>query len=385
MALITAISVIVGTMMPVKQVNADENDVNQIQTSQNEALIKERVENGTPNEKVKPENEVTTQETSKDQEISQSQEKVQMKEPSQTQAEVQKQEITQTQDALQNAASNQQGMVANEASTLEKNQNEEKVENEKATEKTSENSSKKVVEVLSINDLHGNILENGKNIGGAKLAGIIQEYQEKDKASDTYGVVTVSGGDNYQGTAISNILKGAPINDMLKEIGIVASAIGNHEYDWGTDKIKPWADSAGFKFLAANIEEEATGATPSYAEPYLITEVDGVKIGFIGITTPETLNTTSRENVKGLNFLDPVDAINKYSEEVRNNGADIVVALTHTGSVEESDGTITGEAADIAKYANGIDAVISAHTHEFVDGFVKNCNGKDIPVVQAGS
>ena len=103
-------------------------------------------------------------------------------------------------------------------------------------------SSNKVIEILSFNDFHGNVLESGKNIGAAKLAGIIKEYQKKDKESDTYGVATVSGGDMYQGTAISNILEGAPVNEMIKEIGVVASAIGNHEYDWGSDKIKPWAD-----------------------------------------------------------------------------------------------------------------------------------------------
>ena len=116
------------------------------------------------------------------------------------------------------------------------------------TEGVQEEASNKVIEVLSFNDFHGSLLENGKEIGGAKLAGVIKEYQDKDKESDTYGVVTVAGGDNYQGTAISNMLKGTPVNEMLKEIGIVASAVGNHEYDWGADTITSWSDEAGFKF-----------------------------------------------------------------------------------------------------------------------------------------
>lgn len=247
-------------------------------------------------------------------------------------------------------------------------------------------SSNKVIEILSFNDFHGNVLESGKNIGAAKLAGIIKEYQKKDKESDTYGVATVSGGDMYQGTAISNILEGAPVNEMIKEIGVVASAIGNHEYDWGSDKIKPWADEAGFKFVAANLIDESTGETPEYAEPYIITNVDGINIAFIGIATPETLSSTKAENVVGLKFLDIVETVDKYSEIVRAEGADIVVALTHSGAEESSDGTITGEAAEIAANASNIDAVIAAHNHKFVDGFVKNNKmGKDIPVVQAGN
>ncbi len=243
----------------------------------------------------------------------------------------------------------------------------------------------KVIEILSFNDFHGNVLESGKNIGAAKLTGVIKEYQKKDEDSDTYGVVTVSGGDIYQGTAISNILAGEPVTEMLKEIGIVASAIGNHEYDWGSDKIKPWAEEAGFKFVAANLIDETTGEAPEYAEPYVMTNVEGINIAFIGIATPETLTSTKAENVVGLKFLDIVETIDKYSKIVRAEGADIVVALTHSPAVENSDGTITGEAAEIAENAADVDAVIAAHNHKFVDGFVQNSNtGKGVPVVQAG-
>ena len=184
-------------------------------------------------------------------------------------------------------------------------------------ENSDSKSSNKVVEILSFNDFHGNVLESGKNIGAAKLTGIIKEYQKRDEASDTYGVATVSGGDIYQGTAISNILAGEPVSKMLEEIGIVASAIGNHEYDWGSDKIKPWAEEAGFKFVAANLIDETTGVAPEYAEPYVMTNVDGINIAFIGIATPETLTSTKAENVVGLKFLDIVETIDKYSEIVR--------------------------------------------------------------------
>lgn len=252
-------------------------------------------------------------------------------------------------------------------------------------ENSDSKSSNKVVEILSFNDFHGNVLESGKNIGAAKLTGIIKEYQKRDEASDTYGVATVSGGDIYQGTAISNILAGEPVSKMLEEIGIVASAIGNHEYDWGSDKIKPWAEEAGFKFVAANLIDETTGVAPEYAEPYVMTNVDGINIAFIGIATPETLTSTKAENVVGLKFLDIVETIDKYSEIVRAEGADIVVALTHSPALENSDGSITGEAAEIAKNAADVDAVVAAHNHKFVDGFVNNNNtGKDVPIVQAG-
>lgn len=261
----------------------------------------------------------------------------------------------------------------------------ETVQNVEGVTLNEDKSSNKVIEILSFNDFHGSVLEGEKNIGAAKLTGIIKEYKVRAEESDIYGVVIVSGGDIYQGTAISNILEGAPVSEMLKEIGIVASAIGNHEYDWGADKIKPWADEVGFKFLAANIVNKTTGLSPDYIEPYIIKDIDGINVAFIGIATPSTLTSTKAKNVANLKFLDTIKTLDNYSKIVRDKGADIIIALTHLESLEENDGTIIGEATDIAKNCLDIDAVVSAHSHNFVNGFVKNNNsGKDVPIVQAG-
>jgi len=109
----------------------------------------------------------------------------------------------------------------------------------------------KVVDIISFNDFHGNVLESGKNIGAAKLVGVVNEY--KAKANTEYGVIPVSSGDLYQGTAISNLTTGKPVTAMLKAMGLEASAIGNHEFDWGVDNINAWSKEGGFPFLAANI------------------------------------------------------------------------------------------------------------------------------------
>lgn len=240
-------------------------------------------------------------------------------------------------------------------------------------------SSLKTIDVLTFNDFHGNVLESGKNIGAAKLTGVINQYQAQDEEDDTYGVVAVSAGDLYQGTAISNLTHGAPVTEMLKEMNIVASAVGNHEFDWGSDKIAGWAEEGGFDFVAANIVYEGTETIVDYAEPYVITESEDVKIAFIGIAGEDTVTSTKAENVAGLDFLDAVETLEKWTPVVRAEGADIVIALTHSAASENADGTITGEAAYIAENASDIDAVVAAHNHQFVDGVVN-----DIPVVQAG-
>ena len=164
---------------------------------------------------------------------------------------------------------------------------------------------------------------------------------------------------------------------MLKEINLAASAIGNMNLV-GADKIAGWANDEDL-VVAANIVYEGTDTIVDFAEPYIITESEGVNIAFIGIAGEDTVTSTKAENVEGLDFLDAVETLDKWTPIARAEGADIVIALTHSAATENSDGTITGEAAEIAENAENIDAVIAAHNHKFVDGIV---NG--IPVVQAG-
>lgn len=237
----------------------------------------------------------------------------------------------------------------------------------------------KKIDILSFNDFHGNVEESGKNIGIAKLATVIKDYQGKGIDNDYYDVITVAAGDLYQGTAISNLTKGAPVTDFFKYIGLEASAIGNHEFDWDRSDINKWSKDGLFPFVAANIVYKETKKQVDFAEPYVIVEKDGVKIALIGIATPETAIKTKPSNVADLEFLDPVETVNKYAEIVKaKEGADAVVVLSHAGA-KDVNGKLEGEAVDIAAKSKGIDAVIGAHDHQFTSGVVNN-----IPVVQGG-
>jgi len=249
---------------------------------------------------------------------------------------------------------------------------------EQSLEITNLSKGNKMVDILSFNDFHGNVLESGKNIGAAKLAGVVNEY--KAKANTEYGVIPVSAGDLYQGTAISNLTTGKPVTAMVKDMGLEASAIGNHEFDWGVDNINTWANGGGFQFLAANIVKKGTEEKVSYAQPYKVVERNGVKIGLIGISTPETATSTLAENVKDVDFLDPVKTVAKWNKVLRETEkVDAVVVIAHAGAYQDSNTKeITGEAADIAK-VEGVDAVIAGHNHAVVSGEV---NG--VPVVEGG-
>jgi 2',3'-cyclic-nucleotide 2'-phosphodiesterase / 3'-nucleotidase / 5'-nucleotidase len=244
-------------------------------------------------------------------------------------------------------------------------------EGETETQAKNEKNTKQI-DVVFFNDFHGSVKESGKNQGIAKVAGAINA-----KKAENPNTIVVSAGDNFQGSAMSNLTYGAPVNEFMKSVGVVASAVGNHEFDWGVEKIEKWAEEGGYDFLASNIYDKATGEPVEWAKPYKIVEQDGVKVGFIGLATPETLFKTKAKYVKDLEFRDPVEAAEKWTKVARENGADVVIALTHLGSKQDYETKeITGEVVGLTNI-EGIDAIISSHTHQKVCGTV---NG--VPIVQ---
>ena len=217
----------------------------------------------------------------------------------------------------------------------------------------------KVIDILTFNDFHGKVLESEKNIGASKLTSIIKEYKIKEEENGKYGVITVAGGNLYEGTGISKKLNEEVVNKMMDEIGVVASVIGNHEYDLGRNNLRNLSNQVNFKFVASNLIDEETGSVPEYAVPYVIEEVENINVAFIGIVTEGILKNEKLGNIKGLKVLDALDSLNKYSEEVRDKGADIIIALTNLPSEKDEDNIIIGEAAENEKKAHDIDAVIT--------------------------
>ncbi len=230
----------------------------------------------------------------------------------------------------------------------------------------------RIIDVLEITDFHGSLVKSGKNIGIANLVGELKKLKSANR-----NTILVSAGDNYQGSAESNLLYGKPVSACFKEAGVTLSAIGNHEFDWGAGRIPGWAADGGFTFLAANIYERQTNQPVTYARPYQIVDIGGVKVGFIGLTTPETAWKTNPENVKDVEFRDPVATLAQYIPIVRAAGADIVIALTHMGGAQDKAGVISGEAAELAKVP-GLDGILAGHSHDMIVGKAGN-----VPYVMA--
>ncbi len=239
------------------------------------------------------------------------------------------------------------------------------------------------IDIISFNDFHGNVAEDtrakGQNIGMAKMVGYVNAAKKINP-----NTIVVSGGDNYQGTAISNLTFGAPVSKMMKAMNLTASAVGNHEFDWGSERIAKWGEEGNFDYLASNIYDKTTGEPVTWAKPYKIVEIDQVKVGFIGLATEQTQYQTKAEFVQNLEFK-PAEKAAKYWVDYLKSGKapegtpEVIIALTHIPSEQNSESkVITGEELDRLTKVEGLDAVVTGHSHRTVSGMM---NGK--PVVQA--
>lgn len=232
------------------------------------------------------------------------------------------------------------------------------------------------IDLLTVNDFHGAITSVDKNPGAAVMAGYLKAQAAKNPAA----TLIVSAGDMFQGTPDSNLLYGKTVMQLLNIIGFDAMALGNHEFDWGLAVLKERTAEASFPLLAANILDKDTLQPVDFVKRYVIIEKQGVKIGVIGIVTPETAVTTSPKIVSGFVFGDPAATLNSLIPEVRGKGADIIVVVTHLASYSgELAGEVSGDAADLAGSVPGIDVIVSGHSHQKVAGKVNA-----VPIVQAG-
>ncbi len=238
------------------------------------------------------------------------------------------------------------------------------------------------VDILAFNDFHATVYEDplGKNVGMAKMASVIARLRELNP-----NTVVVSGGDNFQGSALSIVSHGSIVSEFFKTIGVAASAVGNHEFDWTDAYFEQWSRDGGYPFLAANIIDVRTGETPAWAQPYAIVRVGGRTVAFIGLSTVDTPSATKAAYVENYRFTDAADAARTWSNYLRVTfKPDAIIALTHIPSAMDGldrgqaiPASAAGELEALAE-RGGVDAIITGHSHNAVLG-----SSHGVPVVQA--
>ncbi|MCQ2736385.1 MAG: bifunctional metallophosphatase/5'-nucleotidase [bacterium] len=229
------------------------------------------------------------------------------------------------------------------------------------------------IRILFTNDIHGAVLpsEDNKNPGNMKGGLTHLATAIKEKSAET-GSIVLDGGDWAQGSYIGGMDKGETVMKVLNQLGYDATVVGNHDFDWGLNALGNMLDTANFPVLGANIVDDKGNMLPG-TEAYMMKEINGVKVGVIGIGSEKTANDTSAENTVGIHFNDAAKTVTKYKAELEKQGAQMVVVLSHNGP--EAD-------AEMAKHVSGVDVIVSAHSHAVMNP--PKVVG-DTLIVQAGS
>lgn len=221
--------------------------------------------------------------------------------------------------------------------------------------------------VIHTNDMHGYYEKTDTAVGIAGVAGL-KEYYEAQGAD----VLLLDAGDFSQGSTLVSYYRGKNAAEYIAAAGYDAVSMGNHEFDYSFDELldnmKVLTD-AGVKVIDANVLNKETGKP--YFDANAVFEKNGMKIGVFGLDTAETLTKTSPSNVKLVSFLDKDEmfkAAQAQVDELKAEGCDYIIALTHLGVDEESEGR---RSSDLASAVSGIDLIVDGHSHTVMDGGIK--------------
>ncbi len=257
------------------------------------------------------------------------------------------------------------------------------------------------VQILGTNDFHGRLANNstGTEAGAAVLAGAVKELRGNNP-----NTVFAAAGDLIGASTFESFIQDdKPTIDALNEAGLEVSAVGNHEFDKGYDDLvnRVMADynaetnprgGAEWKYLGANVKFKDDGSDA--LEGTWIKEMNGVQVGFVGTVTEHLPELVSPGGISEIEVTDVVDATNDAADDLKAEGADVVVMLVHEGAPNTNCATMDDDpTSDFGSIITGVndnvDAIVSGHTHLAYDcSFpVAGWGGRpvtDRPVVSAG-
>jgi len=212
--------------------------------------------------------------------------------------------------------------------------------------------------ILHTNDHHGHFWKNGDGeYGLAARKTLVDRIRNEVKAAGGYTLL-LDGGDVNTGVPESDLQDAAPDFKGMDLLGYNAMAVGNHEFDKPLATLKAQRAMIGFPMLSANIYENGA----RMFAPYKVFDVGGLRVGVMGLTTEDTAKMVSPENIKTVEFRNPIDEARKVVPELRAK-ADIVIAATHMGHYENGNhGTNAPGDVTMARSVNGIDLVVGGHT-----------------------
>lgn len=227
------------------------------------------------------------------------------------------------------------------------------------------------ITILHTTDLHATILpttdyQGVTNVGGfARCASMIKQIRSQEK-----NVLLVDAGDLYQGAAIGYLTDGAVMTRAINALKYDSWTLGNHEFDWGIEKIAARINEAQAPILVANIHHTpATNTPPQITEafrkirPFIQREIEGVKIGIVGLDTPGIPNWSRPRLIPGITLEDSVTALKRVIPQMKAAGCNVLVLVAHQGIHQPSDDHANQMGA-ITRAFPELDLIIAGHTHQ---------------------
>ena len=217
--------------------------------------------------------------------------------------------------------------------------------------------------ILHSNDVHGSIMtinDKGKPeavgslMGYANMAALAADYEAKGA-----NVIIADAGDFSQGSTYVSTSKGLEAVNMMNAAGYDIATLGNHEFDYGYAQLTDNLKSAKFDVVCCNILDADGNLVFA---PSKVVDVDGVKIGFIGVNTPESQTKANPALIQGLKWLsgeDMVKAVQAEADKLAET-VDVTVVLAHLGV---DDSSVPNTSYDLLKGLNGVDFIIDGHSH----------------------
>ena len=190
------------------------------------------------------------------------------------------------------------------------------------------------------------------------MAALAADYEAKGA-----NVIIADAGDYSQGTTYVSTSKGLEAVNMMNAAGYDIATLGNHEFDYGYAQLTENLKSAKFDVVCCNILDADGNLVFA---PSKVVEVDGVKIGFIGVNTPESQTKANPALIKGLKWLsgeDMVKAVQAEADKLADT-VDVTVVLAHLGV---DDSSVPNTSYDLFKGLNGVDFIIDGHSHTVMD------------------
>ena len=206
------------------------------------------------------------------------------------------------------------------------------------------------ITIVHTNDTHARVESGNGIIGFAKISTKVNELREANP-----NLLLIDAGDVFHGQTIATLVRGESIAKIMNVMKYDVTVPGNHDFNYGQERLLELRDMLDFPVLAANIaKEDGT----QLLEGYMIKEVAGVKIGIFGLSTPETAYKTHPANVEGLTFEDPIEKAKEMVDLLKDQ-VDVIICVGHIGEDEGSEFTSKKIIAEVP----GIDVFVDGHSH----------------------